>query len=102
VARGYLLLAEKIDEVTGEAFNFGAGERLSMIDLVRRIISLAGKEGRLEPLVLLQRKIEREIDAQYLSADKAEARLGWRAEVSLDEGLKRSIEWYRAHLDQVQ
>jgi CDP-glucose 4,6-dehydratase len=102
VARGYLLLAEKIDEVTGEAFNFGAGERLSMIDLVRRIISLAGKEGRLEPRVLLQRKIEREIDAQYLSADKAEARLGWRAEVSLDEGLKRSIEWYRAHLDQVQ
>jgi CDP-glucose 4,6-dehydratase len=102
VARGYLLLAERIDEVAGEAFNFGAGEWWSALDLVKRIIRLAGKEGRLEPRVMLQRKIEREIDAQYLSADKAEARLGWRAEVSLDEGLNRTIEWYRAHLDQVQ
>jgi nucleoside-diphosphate-sugar epimerase len=51
---------------------------------------------------MLQRKIEREIDAQYLSAAKAEARLGWRAEVGIDEGLKRTIDWYRAHLDQVR
>ena len=102
VARGYLLLAEKIDEVKGEAFNFGAGERRSVLELVKLIIGLACKEGRLEPRVMLARKIEREIYAQYLSADKAEARLGWRAEVGLDEGLKRTIEWYRAHLDQVQ
>jgi CDP-glucose 4,6-dehydratase len=102
VARGYLLLAEKIGEVKGEAFNFGAGAWLSMLDLVERVIRIAGKEGRLQPRVLLQRKIEREIDAQYLSADKAEARLGWRAEVGLDEGLKRTVEWYRAHLDQIQ
>ncbi len=102
VARGYLLLAEKIDDVTGEAFNFGAGEPVQMLDLVNRIIKLAGKEGQIEPRVMLQRKIEREIDAQYLSADKAEARLGWRAEVSLDEGLKRTIDWYRTHLDEIR
>lgn len=101
VARGYLLLAEKIDEVRGEAFNFGAGEPVQMLDLVERIIKLAGKTGRLAPRVLLQRKIEHEIDAQYLSADKAEARLGWRAEVSLDEGLRRTIDWYRAQLDKI-
>ena len=99
VARGYLLLAEKIDEVRGEAFNFGAGERQSMLELVKSVIRLAGKEGRLEPRVMLARKIEREIDAQYLSANKAEARLGWRAEVSLDEGLRRTIEWYRMRLN---
>jgi CDP-glucose 4,6-dehydratase len=101
VARGYLLLAEKIDEVIGEAFNFGAGEPITMLDLVRRVIRFAGKEGRLEPRVLLERKIEREIDAQYLSAVKAEARLGWRAKVDLDEGLKRTIEWYRENLSAV-
>jgi CDP-glucose 4,6-dehydratase len=102
VARGYLLLAEKIDEAVGEAFNFGAGEPVQMLDLVNRIIKLAGKEGQVEPRVMLQRKIEREIDAQYLSADKAEARLGWRAEVSLDEGLKRTIDWYRTHLNELR
>src|SRR5215467_6125022 len=63
VARGYLLLAENIDEVTGDAFNFGAGAWLSMLDLVKLIIGLACKEGRLEPRVMLARKIEREIYA---------------------------------------
>ncbi|MDX2029131.1 MAG: GDP-mannose 4,6-dehydratase [Blastocatellia bacterium] len=94
VARGYLLLAERIDEVLGEAFNFGAGDPVQMLDLVRRIVRLAGKS--LEPRVMLQHKIEREIDAQYLSADKAHDRLGWRAEIDLDEGLRRTIAWYAA------
>jgi CDP-glucose 4,6-dehydratase len=101
VARGYLLLAERIDEARGEAFNFGTGEQVQMLDLARRVIRLAGKEGQLEPRVMLARKIEGEIDAQYLSAEKVESRFGWRAEVSLDEGLRRTIEWYKEHLGQV-
>ncbi len=100
VARGYLLLAERIDEVIGEAFNFGAGDTVQMLDLVNRIISLSGRD--LKPHVMLQKKIEREIDAQYLSAEKVERRLGWRAEVSLDEGLKRSMEWYQKNLDLIK
>lgn len=98
VARGYLLLAEKIQDVIGEAFNFGAGDPVQMLDLANRVIKAAGKDGEIEPRVMLQRKIEREIDAQYLSADKAEARLGWRAEIGLDEGLRRTIDWYRENL----
>jgi CDP-glucose 4,6-dehydratase len=99
VANGYLLLAEKIDEVIGEAFNFGAGEQVTMLDLVERIIKLAGKS--LKPNVLLQRKIEREIDAQYLSSEKVEKRLGWRAKTGLAEGLRLTIEWYREHLHEI-
>lgn len=102
VARGYLTLAEKIDQAAGEAFNFGAGEPVRMLDLVNRMIRIAGWEGRIEPRIMLQRKIEREIDAQYLSAEKAEKRLGWRAEVSLDDGLLRTIDWYRTHLDRLR
>ncbi|MEP7341182.1 MAG: NAD-dependent epimerase/dehydratase family protein [Acidobacteriota bacterium] len=102
VARGYLLLAEKIEGLIGEAFNFGAGDPVQMLDLANRIIKAASKEGQLQPRVLLEHKIEREIDAQYLSADKAEARLGWRAEISLDEGLGHTIEWYRANLAELR
>ncbi len=93
VARGYLLLAEKIEEAKGEAFNFGTGEQVNMLDLVERIIRLAGKT--LEPKVMLQTKIAGEIDAQYLSAAKVEERFGWKAEINLDEGLRRTIAWYR-------
>ncbi|NOT61008.1 MAG: SDR family NAD(P)-dependent oxidoreductase [Acidobacteria bacterium] len=102
VARGYLQLAEQIESCKGEAFNFGASEPIQMLALVSRIIEiageLAGKSATLQPRVLLQQKIEREIDAQYLSAAKAEARLDWRAEISLDEGLRRTIDWYAQHL----
>jgi CDP-glucose 4,6-dehydratase len=101
VTRGYLLLAEKIDEVRGEAFNFGTGQPVQVLDLVQRIIRLAGKEGSLSPRVMLQRKIEQEIDAQYLSAEKAAARLQWRPVVALDDGLRQTIEWYRAHLSKI-
>ena len=93
VARGYLLLAERIEEAQGEAFNFGTGEQVQMLDLVERIIRLAGKT--LEPKILLQTKIAGEIDAQYLSAAKVEARFGWQAEINLDEGLRRTIAWYQ-------
>lgn len=96
VARGYLLLAERIAEAKGEAFNFGTGEQVQMLDLVKRIIQLSGKT--IEPKVMLQTKIAGEIDAQYLSAAKVEGRFGWKAEVSLDEGLRRTIDWYRQHI----
>jgi CDP-glucose 4,6-dehydratase len=95
VARGYLQLAERVEEFSGEAFNFGAGDTVQMLSLVEQIIRLAGKEGELTPDILLDRKIDREIDAQYLSADKAAAKLGWRAEIGLEEGLRRTIAWYR-------
>ena len=102
VARGYLMLAEQIETARGEAFNFGAGEPVQMLALVKRIIELAGKAGELEPHVMLKQKIEREIDAQYLSAEKALSRLGWQAAVDLDQGLQQTLDWYRQHLAVLQ
>ncbi len=101
VTQAYLSLAERIDDARGEAFNFGSGRPVQILDLAQRIIRLAGKEGRLSPRVTLQSKIEREIDSQYLSSEKAARRLNWNAEVTLDDGLRQTIEWYRAHLDEI-
>lgn len=95
LAGAYLLLAEKIEEARGEAFNFGSGEPIQMLELVKKIIRLMNKETDLEPLILLQTKIEREIDAQYLSSEKVFRKFGWKPNVSLEEGLSKSIEWYR-------
>lgn len=95
VARGYLLLAERIDETKGEAFNFGTNEPVQMLDLVERIIKLIGKENELPPRIMLKTKIEREIDAQYLSGEKIFNKLGWQPQISLEEGLKDTIDWYQ-------
>lgn len=70
------------------------------LDLVNTIIRLAHKDGSLTPLIMLQTKIAGEIDAQYLSGKKAQERLGWKPEVSLDEGLRRTIKWYRSYVNE--
>ena len=99
IAEAYLLLAEKIDEAKGEAFNFGSGEPVQMLELVSKIVRLMGKEKELEPQVMLKTKIEREIDAQYLASDKIFKKFGWKPATDLDRGLKKTIEWYSANFD---
>lgn len=101
VARGYLLLAEQIDQTRGEAFNFGADSPISILDFVNLMIRVAGLEGRLSPQILLKEKIDREIDAQYLSAHKASSRLGWNEAISLEAGLRLTLDWYRDNLDRL-
>ena len=99
IAQAYLLLAENIDEIKGEAFNFGSGEPVQMLALVEKIVRLMGKQDELEPIVMLKTKIEREIDAQYLGSEKIFKKFGWKPATDLDEGLRQTIEWYKANFD---
>jgi CDP-glucose 4,6-dehydratase len=96
-ASAYLVLAEKLAEnpaLVGEAFNFSNETRLSARALVDRILTLMG--SNLLPVVL--NEATNEISNQYLDAGKARSLLGWRSAFSLDEGLTRTIAWYRDHL----
>ena len=95
IVDAYLTMAENIENVRGEAFNFGSGEPVSMLELVQRITRLMGMD--LEPDIMLTKKIEREIDAQYLDSRKARERLDWEPRVDLDDGLKLTIDWYLAN-----
>ena len=97
IAAGMLLLARAISEqpqLTGEAFNFGGGERLSVLDVVGRILDQMGTD--LEPDV--RNEAANEIAEQRVGADKAGRILGWKPSYSLDEGLGRTISWYRSYL----
>jgi CDP-glucose 4,6-dehydratase len=97
IAEAYLLLAENIEDAKGEAFNFGSGAPVQMLELVTKIVRLMGKENDLEPVVMLKTKIEREIDAQYLGSEKIFEKFGWRPATNLDEGLKKTIDWYETN-----
>ncbi|GFP28134.1 GDP-mannose 4,6-dehydratase [Candidatus Hakubella thermalkaliphila] len=98
VVRGYLLLAQHISTgmATGQAFNFGTNRPISVLDLVNLILRLSGCDS-LAPRIMLKTKIEGEIDRQFLSSEKAEKMLGWTPEVSLEEGLSKTIDWYRQY-----
>ena len=89
----YLHLAEKMDDkkILGEAFNFSNELQITVLELVNKIITSMGKED-LQPQVL--GIANNEIIHQYLSAQKARTMLGWAPKYTLEEGLKRTIEWY--------
>lgn len=89
----YLHLAEKMDDkkILGEAFNFSNELQITVLELVKKMITLMDKE-KIEPKMLGIAK--NEIIHQYLSAGKARKMLGWAPKYTLDEGLNRTIEWY--------
>jgi CDP-glucose 4,6-dehydratase len=93
----YITLAENLDrpKVKGEAFNFGTGKPVSVLDLVEKIINLAGKP-HLKPVILGRET--KEIKVQYLSTKKAKDALNWEARVSLEQGLVKTIKWYKENM----
>jgi CDP-glucose 4,6-dehydratase len=90
----YLRLGERLDrrDVRGEAFNFGPSEPRSVCDVVGALQRLMRRED-LSPDI--RDGATAEIRHQYLSAEKARRTLDWRPRYSLDEGLERSVVWYR-------
>jgi CDP-glucose 4,6-dehydratase len=94
-ALAYILLAEKMDELNihGEAFNFSNEVRLTVLDLVNMILKQMDSE--LKPIILNQGS--HEIRNQYLSAKKAKEILGWEPKYNTEQGLIKTIEWYREY-----
>jgi CDP-glucose 4,6-dehydratase len=93
----YLRVAEELagrHSLSGEAFNFGLGMRVTVLELVAGILNAMGRPD-LEPIILNQASSE--IPEQVLSSEKARRVLGWRPEFSLDEGLSQAVGWYRKH-----
>ena len=96
-ASAYMCLAEALrerDELRGEAFNFSNELQLDVLTLTRKI--LARMDVKLS--VDVRAEAKHEIQHQWLSAAKARKVLGWKPQFTLDEGLDRTIAWYREFL----
>ncbi len=96
-AAAYMCLAEALTaqpERRGEAFNFSNELQITVLELVEKIRRLTA--SNLEPLVL--NEASNEIRHQFLSAGKARERLGWRPLFTLEDGLQRTVKWYREFL----
>jgi CDP-glucose 4,6-dehydratase len=82
-------------EGRGEAFNAGGGQPHRVLDVVRLICRLAGSE--VEPEIRGAGVPAGEIDRQWVDATKLTELTGWRPKVGLEDGLRRTIDWYRRH-----
>jgi CDP-glucose 4,6-dehydratase len=93
----YLAISDLLGrgEGCGEAFNAGGGKPHRVLDVVRLICRLAGTE--VEPDVRGAGTPAGEIDRQWVDATKLRTLTGWEPAVGLEEGLGRTIDWYREH-----
>jgi UDP-glucose 4-epimerase len=90
-----LLLALEHPAAVGESFNVGnARSAVTIYDLATRIKRLSGCPGEIRFVPLDYTDVELRIP----NVEKARTLLGFEARIELDEGLERTIAWYRARL----
>ena len=97
LSTAYLTLGDALlrGDEHGEAFNFGHGVPVAVLEIVNEIGRAVGRSD-LEPVI--RSEASNEIPAQWLDAEKARRRLGWSPAFTMAEGLKRTVDWYREAL----
>src|SRR6266702_2266728 len=86
------VIAAPLDAVAGEVLNVATGVDISVREIAEHVLAALGKPASLKAFVT-----ERpgQVDRHIGSTEKIERLTGWRARVSFDTGLARTISWYR-------
>jgi len=86
------VIGAPLDSVAGEVLNVATGTDLSVAEIADRVLAALGKPPSLKSFVS-----ERpgQVDRHIGSTEKLERLTGWRARTSFDDGLARTIDWYR-------
>lgn len=96
-AAAYTLLAESLAEnpdLRGHAFNFSNERQVTVLELVNRILKQMNSDLKPE----IKNEATNEILCQCLSAAKARHLLKWQPLFSIEEGLERTVDWYKNFL----
>jgi dTDP-glucose 4,6-dehydratase len=95
---GFIKMAES-EKALGEVVNIGSGYEISIGELVQKIISLVGKkEIKIKSEKERFRPTKSEVKRLWADNTKAKELIGWQPQVSLEEGLKRTIDWISSSL----
>ena len=87
-AQGILLAAEKYNKP--EPVNMGAGFEITIKDLVKKIADLTGFKGK----IIWDRSFPDGQPRRCLNVSRAKKEFGFKAETTLDEGLRKTVDWY--------
>ena len=86
------IIEADVDLVAGEVLNVATGVDISVSEIADAVLEVLGK-----PASLKEHVSERpgQVDRHIGSTEKAERLTGWRARTSFEDGLERTVEWYR-------
>ena len=95
---GLLILAKNMGrkELWGEAFNFYPDHNISVFNIVKTISKVMNRPDLLSGINEGSIKDSNE-DIEYLSNHSAKSKLGWKQEISLENGVSLSIEDYKKY-----
>jgi dTDP-glucose 4,6-dehydratase len=81
-----------VERLAGEVLNVATGVDISVAEIARLVLEVLGK-----PFDLVENVPERlgQVDRHIGSTAKAEQLLGWTARTSFEDGLERTVAWYR-------
>ena len=89
------LAAAASPQTVGETVNLGTGREISIDDLVLKIARIMGREVKITSDEQRVRPAKSEVERLLSNPGKMQALTGWKADVSLDEGLARTVEWMK-------
>jgi dTDP-glucose 4,6-dehydratase len=98
---GFLRVASA-DNVLGEEINLGNDNTIRIGDLADKIFGIIGRTPSVITDSQRIRPGKSEVMKLWASNKKGKDLIGWEPRVSLDSGLRRTIEWISAHLDRYQ
>ena len=95
IVSAYVLLGERAAgmDVRGRAFNFHPDQPITVLDLVRLMMKVADRPD-LEPRITRQSDNREHV---WLANERAKRTLGWEQKVSLEDGLRDTMNWLRQH-----
>jgi dTDP-glucose 4,6-dehydratase len=94
------LKAASVGNAVGKTINLGSGQETSIKDLAELIAGLIGRSMDIQCDKQRIRPPNSEVDRLLADNRLARKLLGWKPSTSLEDGLKQTIEWVKAHLEQ--
>nr|MDO8083026.1 GDP-mannose 4,6-dehydratase [Candidatus Freyarchaeota archaeon] len=92
-----LILATQSEKSDGEFFLIGSGKEISIIDLIKLIIKTVG-HGSYEHVPWPEESKKIEIGNFFVTYEKIHRTLGWHPTTGIEEGLKKTVNFYRERL----
>ncbi len=100
--QAFIRCAELGDDYTGGAFNAGSGRMVSIGELVDMVRAITGSEKPVIEEAARKRPADSEVMVLIADSSRFTEASGWKPVIGLEDGLRRTVEWWRGRIGMVR